>query len=163
MQIDLLSKQESSLGNSWVNNASPRTPMPVAAAYRKCWISRGCSGAVTVSARDSLKGLCGHCHFQQSRKPKSGQGTVVKHEDSSLSPGCVTYYRCVFGKWLNLAELQCSTIQNEKNNGFFARLLLRWASQVVLVVKNPPVNAGDVRDAGSIPGLGRFPGGGQGN
>ena len=88
---------------------------------------------------------------------------MVKHEDSSLSPGCVTYYRCVFGKWLNLAELQCSTIQNEKNNGFFARLLLRWASQVVLVVKNPPVNAGDVRDAGSIPGLGRFPGGGQGN
>ena len=26
------------------------------------------------------------------------------------------------------------------------------ASQVLLVVKNPPVNAGDVRDAGSIPG-----------
>ena len=30
-------------------------------------------------------------------------------------------------------------------------------SQVVLVVKNPPDNAGDIRDAGSIPGLGRFP------
>ena len=27
-----------------------------------------------------------------------------------------------------------------------------WASQVVLVVKNPPANAGDVRDAGVIPG-----------
>ena len=27
-----------------------------------------------------------------------------------------------------------------------------WASQVVLVVKNPPANAGEVRDAGSIPG-----------
>ena len=26
------------------------------------------------------------------------------------------------------------------------------ASQVVLVVKNPPSNAGDIRDAGSIPG-----------
>ena len=25
------------------------------------------------------------------------------------------------------------------------------------MVKNPPVNAGDVRDVGSIPGLGRFP------
>ena len=36
----------------------------------------------------------------------------------------------------------------------------RWASQVVLVVKNPPGNAGDVRGAGSIPGLGRSPGGG---
>ena len=29
-----------------------------------------------------------------------------------------------------------------------------WASQVALVVKNPPANAGDGRDAGSIPGLG---------
>ena len=33
------------------------------------------------------------------------------------------------------------------------------ASQVVLVVKSWPANAGDVRDAGSIPGLGRSPGG----
>ena len=31
------------------------------------------------------------------------------------------------------------------------------------VVKNPPANAGDVRDAGLIPGLGRSPGGGHGN
>jgi len=31
------------------------------------------------------------------------------------------------------------------------------------VVKNPPANAGDIRDAGSIPGLGRSPGGGHGN
>ena len=29
--------------------------------------------------------------------------------------------------------------------------------------KNPPANAGDIRDVGSIPGLGRSPGGGQGN
>ena len=27
------------------------------------------------------------------------------------------------------------------------------------MVKNPPVNAEDIRDVGSIPGLGRFPGG----
>ena len=37
------------------------------------------------------------------------------------------------------------------------------AAQVVLVVKNPRANAGDVRDAGSIPGLGRSAGGGHGN
>ena len=37
------------------------------------------------------------------------------------------------------------------------------ASQVALVVKNPPASAGDVRDSGSIPGSGRFPGGGHGN
>ena len=36
-----------------------------------------------------------------------------------------------------------------------------WAAQVEPVVKNPPANAGDVRDAGSIPGSGRSPGGGQ--
>ena len=32
-----------------------------------------------------------------------------------------------------------------------------------LVVKDPPANAGDVREAGSIPGSGRFPGEGNGN
>ena len=35
------------------------------------------------------------------------------------------------------------------------------ASQGVLVVKNPPTNAGDVSDAGSIPGSGRSPGDGE--
>jgi len=34
---------------------------------------------------------------------------------------------------------------------------------VVPVVKNLPANAGDMRDAGLIPGSGRFPGGGHGN
>ena len=40
---------------------------------------------------------------------------------------------------------------------------LYWTSQVALVIKNLPANAGDVRDAGSIPELERFPGGGHGN
>ena len=31
------------------------------------------------------------------------------------------------------------------------------------MVKNPPANAGDARDVGSIPGSGRSPGGGHGN
>ena len=31
------------------------------------------------------------------------------------------------------------------------------------MVKNPPANAGDTGDAGSIPGSGRAPGGGNGN
>ena len=48
-------------------------------------------------------------------------------------------------------------------------MLVYGASQVVLVVKNPPANAGDTRDAedtgdaGSISGLGRSPGGGHSN
>ena len=31
------------------------------------------------------------------------------------------------------------------------------------MVKNPPANAGDIRDTGLNPGYGRFPGGGHGN
>ena len=46
-----------------------------------------------------------------------------------------------------------------------AAAVMDWmgASLVVLVVKNPPANAGDTGDKGSIPGSGRFPGGGHGN
>ena len=40
---------------------------------------------------------------------------------------------------------------------------LAHASQVALVVKNPSANAGDVRDVGLIPGLGRCPGADHGN
>ena len=43
------------------------------------------------------------------------------------------------------------------NNG------LNAAHKVSLVVKNLSASAGDVRDIGSIPGSGRFPGGGHGN
>ena len=38
-----------------------------------------------------------------------------------------------------------------------------WASQVGLVVKNPSANVEDIRDAGSVPGLGRSLGEGHGN
>ena len=38
-----------------------------------------------------------------------------------------------------------------------------WASPVAQLVKNPPVNAGDTKDTGLIPGSGRSPGGGNGN
>ena len=46
---------------------------------------------------------------------------------------------------------------------FFSGIGLTSASQEALVVKNPPADAGDTRDAGSIPGLGRSPGGGRGH
>ena len=38
-----------------------------------------------------------------------------------------------------------------------------WGSQAALVIKNLPTNAGDLRDTGSAPVSGRFPGGGNGN
>ena len=43
------------------------------------------------------------------------------------------------------------------------RLLRSQPIQVVLVVKNLLDNTGDLRDTGSIPGLGRSPGGGHSN
>ena len=42
-------------------------------------------------------------------------------------------------------------------------ILHAGASWVALVLKNPPANAGEIRDAGLIPGLGRFPGEGDVN
>ena len=45
----------------------------------------------------------------------------------------------------------------------YKNLMYVRAFQVVLVAKNPPAGAGDVRDVGSIPGSGRSTGGGHGN
>ena len=42
-------------------------------------------------------------------------------------------------------------------------IVINGASQVALVVKNLAANAGDVKDAGLIPGLERYTGGGLGN
>ena len=48
---------------------------------------------------------------------------------------------------------------------YIARIICiyEWASQMPLVVKNLPDNAGDRRDLSLIPGSGRSPGGGLGN
>ena len=46
---------------------------------------------------------------------------------------------------------------------FMLDMCIYGASQVALVVKNPPANAGDIRDVGSVPGLGRSPGRGHDN
>ena len=42
-------------------------------------------------------------------------------------------------------------------------LNIPWTSQVALVVKYMPANAGDIRDMDSIPESGRSPGGGHGH
>ena len=51
-------------------------------------------------------------------------------------------------------------IHNRQNYHYSSEL---WTSQVVLVVKNPPANAGDIRDVGWIPRSGRSLGGGHSN
>ena len=53
-------------------------------------------------------------------------------------------------------------IPNVRNTLKYTKIIF-MGSQEVLVVKNLPANPGDVRDVGSITGLGRFPGGGHGN
>ena len=50
--------------------------------------------------------------------------------------------------------LRLYLLVNPANSGAF---------QVALVVKNQPAKAGDIRDMGLIPRLGRSPGGGHGN
>ena len=50
---------------------------------------------------------------------------------------------------------------------FALRITIRYSTYLGFpagtVVKNPPANAGDARDVGSIPGSGRSPGVGNGN
>ena len=72
-----------------------------------------------------------------------------------------TYAQVMKHFTLNVSSLteNRDAIQNTK--GVYLNVI--WASQEVLVVKNPSANAGDIRDAGSIPGSGRSPGGEHGN
>ena len=73
--------------------------------------------------------------------------------------------------WLQWQEGWCVALRLRSENAM--QLLLdslsgpplldSRASLVVLVVKNLLASAGDRRDAGSVPGLGRSPGGGHGN
>ena len=53
--------------------------------------------------------------------------------------------------------------KNWKKKRAYIHILIYRASQVALVVKNLPANAGDTTDTGSTPGLGRSPGVGNGN
>ena len=65
----------------------------------------------------------------------------------------------------NLLEIQnLQALPKMNPNLQFSKIHMSYgASQVVLMVKNPPANAGDARDLGSIPGSETFPGGGHGN
>ena len=58
------------------------------------------------------------------------------------------------------AKLLCMLWQNKD---IFRCLREPWGFPGDSVVKNPPANAGDTGASGSIPGLGRSPGEGNGN
>ena len=70
-------------------------------------------------------------------------------------------------RWLHLDCLLLPTPRYSQEAGVVVRgPEKRWAQPLLgasWVIKNPPANAGDIRDASSIPGLERSPGGGHGN
>ena len=61
------------------------------------------------------------------------------------------------------SERFSTRLMSELIGDFLNQLLCTGASQVALVVKNPPVNARDLRNSSSIPGSGRSPEEGNGN
>ena len=69
--------------------------------------------------------------------------------------------------WVALLLIECAYLwvwQGVQGLPDFACLWrCAWAPQVALVVESPLASAGDTRDVGSIPGLGRSPGGGHHN
>ena len=69
-------------------------------------------------------------------------------------------FHCVAGLELNQFPVNWSRIESVPCEGSSKSFAALW---VALAVKNPPANAGDVRDTGLIPGLGRLPGGGHSN
>ena len=93
-----------------------------------------------------------------------------KKEKKRKKPGVNGYHwpeETVHSVWLFnvlLSFLPGSCLNEFKYNYMsLVHLCYTVALQVALVVKNPPANAGDVRDTVLTPGLGRSPGGGNGN
>ena len=79
-------------------------------------------------------------------------------EGSTSSTHSPAFIACRFSMMAFLTSVTWHSLSSELH---FSN---EWgASQVVLVVKNPPANAGNLRDLGLIPGLGRSPGEGHGN
>ena len=69
---------------------------------------------------------------------KGGTGGRMEWE-VEISRGRLLYAECI----------------NKDPTLYSTAIYIKWASQVVLVVKNLPANAGDIRDTGSIPGSGK--------
>ena len=76
----------------------------------------------------------------------------------------VTLYKS--DMWTDIKYMNLLGIFSSVDRAYTLTLVCRHLqrlSQVALVVRNLPASAGDIRDLGSIPGLGSSPGGGQGN
>ena len=112
---------------------------------------------------------------------KSPRDALIGRNECVMYPQTLYYTRKEMlpsvGQSPSLYYLKVERLQQNHVTGFVwyrgraARMMGIWfqpgipseAAQMALVVKNPPGNAGDIRDAGLIPGSGRSPGGGLGN
>ena len=77
-----------------------------------------------------------------------------------MNPGFVIYYFSKADKLFKFSEPPISHLFKMNKENYTSSvdrkyLSTYWASQVALVVKSPPVNAGDIRDRVLIPGSGR--------
>ena len=92
--------------------------------------------------------------------------TLCNPMDCSL-PGYYVYGILQAGilEWVALLFTRGSSQPRDRTCISHISCINTWvrACQVALVVKNPPANAGDIRDMGSFPGSGRSPGGEHGN
>ena len=73
------------------------------------------------------------------------------------------YYHCFLTSGASLNCLFFTSDWTSKEISFVSQWSEMRDFQVVLVVKNSPASARDIRDVGSVPGLGRSPGGGHGS
>ena len=112
------------------------------------WNRETCPITATAAAAKSLQScptLCDHIDGSPSGSPIHGTLQARTLECSFPSP----MHESEKWKWSH------SVVPNGS--------VYLQTSQVMLVVKNPPANAGDIRDTGCIPGSGRPPGGEHGN
>ena len=131
------------------------------------------SGQTVTQKQHRIKGLCVRetCTCLCLTLP----GTVSKRLSCQHHSLCLrtsvlsSKYSYLFNKYqaiLTICQLENSALL-QLGHSIGPQIYLPRAksgtSQVALVVKNPNANAGDIRDAGSIPGSGRSPGEGHDN
>ena len=94
-----------------------------------------------------------------------------KAPNRTVNLPCLRSFVKINSTWISELNMKTKNIRKYKRNTFiwsFERgtiyiYLTHGAPQVARVIKNLPAHAGDVRDMGLIPGLGRSPGVGSGN
>ena len=108
-----------------------------------------------------VESMGGCCSVNKEVGPLPSGLSSLQVPKSSVMEGATRSPQCC---WLKLSlgirfqewNSRICALEEEPDLDFCSRSL---TSQVALVVKNSPTRAGDIRDVGLIPGLGRCPGG----